>query len=133
MIMDLGSVFVALAQPLILDGKWRFTAVATHLKAGLTSEAEVIRVGQARSLLHQLWGHNNVILLADLNAHCRPWIDDNNKMVQPQVYPLLTSELWSAYQEVLGDEPDFTSWGGWSGRDVRGVFDYIFFRGDLLT
>jgi len=122
-----------LAQPLILDGKWKFTAVATHLKAGLSADAESMRLGQAKSLLYQLRNHTDVLVLADLNAHCRPWLDDANKQVQPQAYSLLASQLWSAYQTVLGDEPDFTTYSGWAGRDVRLVADYIFFRGDLFT
>lgn len=133
MTLDLGSVFVAAAQPLIIDNKWRFTAVATHLKAGLNQQAETMRVGQAKSLLWQLWGHENVIILADLNAHCRAWLNDEKVEVKPQAYPLLTDELWSCYKEVLGDEPDFTCWGGFAGRDVRGVFDYIMYRGDILS
>lgn len=131
--LSLGSVFVALAQPLILDNKWRFTAVATHLKAGLAKEAETMRTNQVESLLWQLWGHENVVLLADLNAHCRQWWDDKKSAVQPRAYPTLSKELWSAYKAVLGDEPNFTSWGGWADRDVRGVFDYIFFRGDIFS
>lgn len=130
---DLGSVFVAAAQQLILDNKWSLTAVATHLKAGLAQQNEAMRVGQAKALLWQLWGHENVILLADLNAHCRPWLNDQNVEVKPQAYPLLTKELRSVYNQVLGDEPDFTCWGGFSGRDVRGVFDYIMFRGSIFS
>merc|ERR1719215_285061 len=93
-----------------------------------------MRMGQARSLVQHLTmcGQENVLLMADLNAHCRPWLDDKAAEVQPLTYPLLSQDLWSAYDQVLGEEPDFTSWGGWAGRDVRGVFDYIFFRGETM-
>jgi len=131
--LDLGGVFVAHAQPLILDEAWRFVAVATHLKAGLTADAEGKRVQQARSLMQQLSFFKDVLILADLNSNCCSWIDDTGTMVQPQVYPLLASRFRSAYQSVLGEEPGFTSWGGWAGRDVRGVFDYILFKGNLLS
>lgn len=130
--LGVGSVHVALAQPLVLEDNWHLTAVATHLKAGLNLDAETMRLSQVRSLVQQIRGHENVILLADLNAHCRPWLDDTTSTITPQAYPCLANVLWSAYKEVLGDEPDFTSWGGWADRDVRGVFDYIFFRGELL-
>merc|ERR1712100_837800 len=124
---------MGLAQPLVLDGKAKFTVVATHLKAGLGADAEAMRFGQAKSLLDQLWVHKDVLLLADLNAHCRPWLDDAEKEVTPKAYPLLASQLWSAYHSVLGDEPDFTTWSGWAGRDVRLVADYVFFRGEMFT
>mmetsp|Transcript_63509 Transcript_63509/g.186355 ORF Transcript_63509/g.186355 Transcript_63509/m.186355 type:complete len:570 (-) Transcript_63509:46-1755(-) len=67
------SVHVALAQPLLLDGTWPFLAVVTHLKAGLSAEAEEIRERQAGALLERLEVHPDVVLMADLNAHCRPW------------------------------------------------------------
>lgn len=67
------SIHVALAQRLTLDGCWHFTGVATHLKAGLTEDAEDARAAQADALLESLAGHGDAVLLADLNAHCRPW------------------------------------------------------------
>lgn len=132
--LALGSVFVALAQPLKFSEESCacFTAVVTHLKAGVSAEAESARTVQARELLRKLEGQENVVLLADLNAHCRPWLGDKQALIQPQAYPLLCRALRSAYSEVLGDEPAFTSWGGWAGRDVRGVFDYVFVRGPLF-
>eukprot|EP00747_Dinoflagellata_sp_TGD_P202160 gnl/TRDRNA2_/TRDRNA2_75654_c0_seq1.p1 gnl/TRDRNA2_/TRDRNA2_75654_c0~~gnl/TRDRNA2_/TRDRNA2_75654_c0_seq1.p1 ORF type:complete len:408 (+),score=66.87 gnl/TRDRNA2_/TRDRNA2_75654_c0_seq1:82-1305(+) len=135
MILGLGaSVHVAVAQPLMLDGSDNvITAVVTHFKAGLDVEAERMREVQARSLLQQLRGHREVILLADLNAHCRPWTDGTGATVQPMAYPLLGTTLHSAYATVTGTEPAFTHWGGLADREVRGVFDYVFFRGPRLA
>lgn len=72
------------------------------------------------------------MLLADLNAHCRPFLPLEGGSVEPLVYKMLAETFRSAYSEVLEDEPDFTCWGGFRDRDVRGVFDYIFLRGAQL-
>ena len=53
-------------------------------------------------------------------------------MVAPHTHAILSSELRSAYEAVTGNEPEFTSWGGWIDRDVRCVFDYILFRGPVF-
>jgi len=138
------TVHVALAQPLILDGSVRFTAVATHLKAGLTEEAESARVQQAEVLLQRLGRHANAVLLADLNSHCRPVAlgggpdatreaTAEQRELEPRTYPLLTSELRSVCQEVLGTEPNYTCWGGWEDREVRLICDYALLKGPLLT
>lgn len=133
------SVHVALAQPLLLDGALRFTAVCTHLKAGLVEEAESMRATQAAKLLQFLDRHTNAVVLADLNAHCRqtlvagrPHTAHSDELLEPRAYPLLTGELRSAYKEVLSDEPNYTCWGGWSDREVRLVCDYILLKGDLF-
>eukprot|EP00929_Paragymnodinium_shiwhaense_P105349 TRINITY_DN70325_c0_g1_i1.p1 TRINITY_DN70325_c0_g1~~TRINITY_DN70325_c0_g1_i1.p1 ORF type:complete len:382 (+),score=102.66 TRINITY_DN70325_c0_g1_i1:84-1229(+) len=133
-----GTVHVALVQQLILDDAHRVTAVSTHLKAGLTPDAEMIRYKQAESLLKYLKGRRDVVLMADLNANCRPFLAPLSEcpagtMVHPKAYPTLTRSLRSVYQSVLGEEPPFTSWGGWVGRDVRGVFDYILLRSDVMA
>eukprot|EP00928_Gymnodinium_smaydae_P022944 TRINITY_DN19113_c0_g1_i2.p1 TRINITY_DN19113_c0_g1~~TRINITY_DN19113_c0_g1_i2.p1 ORF type:complete len:306 (-),score=58.25 TRINITY_DN19113_c0_g1_i2:233-1150(-) len=132
------SVHVALAQPLCLDGTTRFTAVATHLKAGLSEEAESAREDQASTLLQRLKNHASAVVLADLNAHCRPATTGEvadagtDLLLQPRAYPLLAETLRSAYKTVLGDEPSFTCWGGWIDREVRLVCDYILLKGCLF-
>lgn len=137
------SVHVALAQPLCLDGQWRFTAVATHLKAGLTEDAETARVQQAEVLLQKASRHANLVLLADLNSHCTPVAlgggpeaasvaAEEERKLEPRAYPLLAGSLSSACRDVLGDEPNFTCWGGWEDREVRLICDYVLVKGDLL-
>lgn len=143
------SVHVALAQSLLLDGVFSFTAVVTHLKAGVNQNAEDMRFQQATALLELLKPQRNVVLLADLNAHCRAFTSyesydsryEEGKdqpegrgppqkiTVQTKSYPLICETLQSAYKTILGDEPSFTCWGGWTDREVRGVFDYIFVKG----
>jgi exonuclease III len=122
------SVHVALAQPLVL---WETGAevlpVVTHLKAGLDAGSENVRFAQSAQLLEMLAHQASpVILLADLNAHCRPFNPRDGGPVEPIVYKLLSSYFSSAYRDVLQEEPDFTCWAGYQDRDVRGVFDYIF-------
>lgn len=141
-IWPLGSgVHVALAQPLVFNGSWPVLAVSTHLKAGLTAEAEAVRKRQVAELLRRLEAHVNAVVMADLNAHCRQteWCRGlqcatAGGLVQPEAYPLITGEraLRSAYREVLNDEPDFTCWGGWANREVRLACDYILFKGEML-
>jgi len=132
------SVHVALAQTLCLDEERRFTAVATHFKAGLSEEAENARVEQASVLLQRLRNHPNAVVLADLNATCRPVAAGGGPdgapeaQLEPRAYPLLAETLQSACRTVLGDEPSFTCWGGWEDREVRLVCDYVFLKGALL-
>lgn len=151
------TVHVALAQVLKVSGGPSFTAVATHLKAGLGEEAETQRTEQASFLLGQLKSHQNAIVLADLNAHCRPTQRSGEppppppppaggkaagksksssvgrlEEQEPRAYPLLCKSMQSAYAMVLGDEPSFTCWGGWVDREVRLVCDYILLKGCKL-
>lgn len=133
------TVHVALAQPLLLDGRVRLTAVCTHLKAGQNKDAEGVRTEQATALLKRLARHANAVVLADINAHCReslvvgrPESEHAEEVLQPQVYPMLTTELRSAYREVLDDEPSYTTWGGWMDQECRLVCDYILLRGGLF-
>lgn len=149
------TVHVALAQSLMLDGKCSFTAVATHLKAGISDEAEGTRVEQAKSLLQQLGGRRDAIVLADLNSHCRatrksgtpppegtsggtcaasavPGQAPPSLELEPRAYPLLRGALGSAYEAVLGEEPSFTCWGGYVDRETRLVCDYILLKGSTL-
>jgi len=137
------SVHIALAQPLCLDGVHRLTGVVTHLKAGITEEAEDARLEQATVLLQRLRNHPNAVILADLNSHCRQVAlgggpdsareaAEEGMLLEPRAYPLLASSLQSVCQAVLGDEPSFTCWGGWEDREVRLVCDYILLKGELL-
>jgi len=133
------SVHVALAQRLCLDNKWQFLAVATHLKAGLFSEAETAREKQSHRLLQLLKPHPSAIVLADLNAHCGVPVTSGGSdaevkgtMSQPRAYPLLVNSLKSAYKAVQGEEPNFTCWGGWADREVRIICDYILTKGTMF-
>mmetsp|Transcript_43883 Transcript_43883/g.82372 ORF Transcript_43883/g.82372 Transcript_43883/m.82372 type:complete len:743 (+) Transcript_43883:91-2319(+) len=125
-----GSVHVALAQRLqSLDGHLEFLAVTTHLKAGMTELAERERYDQFKALRRQIYCTVPCLpamVLADLNSHCRPLQGDGGQSVQPLVYDYLTSSGFRSFpREVLGNEMQFTCWGGWQGYDVSGVFDYI--------
>lgn len=130
-VLPLGvSVHVALVQPLCLKNGCTLLAVVTHLKAGLDIGAENVRRAQAEALLGQLVHRPEpVVMLADLNAHCRDFTTVEGAPVPPWTYGLVTAGGYrSAYQDVDGEEPEYTCWGGWSDRDVRGVFDYILLR-----
>ena len=81
------------------EGELLLTAVATHFKAGLSPEAEDMRMEQVESLLAQLGSVSGcVVLFADLNAHCRELLYPVEKaggeaastvVSVPKVYPRL--------------------------------------------
>lgn len=143
-----GTVHVALAQRLHLLSERAnndtfdevtFTAVVTHLKAGLNSDAENLRAKQACALLKCIRQHPNVILMADMNAHPRPFVPQvkadgrPSADVDPMAYEVLSKSLRSAYAEALGEENAFTCWGGMVDKEARGAFDYIFVRGGIFS
>lgn len=125
-----GSVHVALAQRLqSLDGRMEFLAVTTHLKAGMTELAERERYDQFKALYRQICRTKPrlpTMVLADLNSHCRDLQGDCGQTVKPLVYDYFSSNGFRSFpKEVIGNEMQFTCWGGWQGYDVSGVFDYI--------
>eukprot|EP00929_Paragymnodinium_shiwhaense_P096194 TRINITY_DN57722_c0_g1_i2.p1 TRINITY_DN57722_c0_g1~~TRINITY_DN57722_c0_g1_i2.p1 ORF type:complete len:308 (-),score=15.74 TRINITY_DN57722_c0_g1_i2:171-1094(-) len=126
-----GSTHVALGINLTLDGEHSFTVCVSHLKAGIRVADEVQRESQAKYLLEQ-FRDQNLILLGDLNGHCRPFKATHETWINPRMYKRLHEDfhLQSAYREVMGREPNFTCWAGLVDREVRGVFDYIMFRKD---
>eukprot|EP00747_Dinoflagellata_sp_TGD_P185825 gnl/TRDRNA2_/TRDRNA2_42570_c0_seq1.p1 gnl/TRDRNA2_/TRDRNA2_42570_c0~~gnl/TRDRNA2_/TRDRNA2_42570_c0_seq1.p1 ORF type:complete len:437 (-),score=64.75 gnl/TRDRNA2_/TRDRNA2_42570_c0_seq1:21-1331(-) len=132
-----GSVHVAIAQRLRLDGEGgpELLAVATHFKAGLTDEAEKIRLQQAEGMVkHIRSARVPALVLADLNSSCRPLLGEGALQLEPQVYPYLAkSGFRSVMKVVAGSEPSFTCWGGWRGYDVSSVFDYIMLFGKRLV
>lgn len=127
------SVHVALAQKLRL-GRQTFLAVVTHLKAGLNSHAESVRMGQAQSLLERIRkAQAPTVLLADLNAHCGDLHCDSGEKIAPQTYQVLRDGGFrSAVLEVFGREPQFTCWGGWEDREIRACFDYVLCLGQRI-
>jgi endonuclease/exonuclease/phosphatase family metal-dependent hydrolase len=128
------SVHVALAQSLVLADGQSILAVVTHLKAGLDAGAENMRRAQVSGLL-QILAHQiePVVLLADLNAHCRPFTPAEGAPVEPFAYTMMLQSFRSAYKEALDDELDFTCWAGYHDRDIRGVFDYILLRNEARS
>ncbi|CAD7953740.1 unnamed protein product [Amoebophrya sp. A25] len=132
----------------------------THLKAGFSEAMESLRVEQVKGLAwhisefdaetSRIYGANKckaVVLAADLNSHCRPYVNtitvegDQVKTLQdpvlPSVVPFLErlgfrnaveSRSGTAALNPASTEdtyPAYTTWAGWMDRDVKAVLDYV--------
>lgn len=121
------SVHVALAQRLVLGGKETICCV-THLKAGMNEKGEAARETQMANLLQALGemqaAHEveSVIVAGDLNSH---HADLTEPPVAAKVAPqLVQSGFVNAYASA-DDNRGFTTWAGWSAREVKATIDAI--------
>lgn len=130
------SVHIALAQRLQLDDRLEFWAITSHLKAGLSQSAEFERLAQISAIRRQIGNcepRAPVLVLADLNSHCRALNGNDGVSISPHVYDYITQHGFrSLVKDAIGMEMQFTCWGGWQNFDVAGVFDYVLSYEDHL-
>jgi len=85
-----------------------FVVGGCHLKSTKKSKGEVSRLDQCKQIVKILEGEfygRPVILGADMNAEAK------STMYDALAYPYVTGNgMVSAYQSVLGKEPEYTSW-----------------------
>merc|ERR1711920_849371 len=119
-----------------------FVIAGCHLKSTKRVKGEKIRLDQCEQILHILRRHfqdTPVILAADLNAEAE---SSNYTDYKPLVYPFLNEKMPSAYKNVRGKEPEFTSWKfrideGFKGGDKvvewKYTIDFIFHSPNLKS
>jgi len=114
------------------EGVTPFWFAVTHLHAKKSEEGEKVRCQQIQQLLDRLLSKRSPCLLAmDMNAAPK-----SNGLAS---YPALAYEaarkhplgLSSAYEEVMGEEPPFTTWKLRGEVEAKHTIDYIFMTGEL--
>jgi len=128
----------------------QFDVWATHLKAGRNNKAEEWRLSQVNTLLYYMKKFSNkvpILFCGDLNAHFQPLINDQGDIVDAKVYPaILNGKVKSKYNNNKNDKHGkkrdnyvlkfqsvwnndarntFSTWAGWSDRDVKCCLDYV--------
>lgn len=114
------------------DIKKSFAIGCVHLKSAKKASGEEVRLDQAKqvlSLYKQNYGDIPQILLADLNGESS---ENVTRDYEPKAHPFIVeSEFQSAYKQVLGAEPDFTSWKYRANDEFRYTIDFIFHTKDI--
>ncbi|GAB5358212.1 hypothetical protein AAMO2058_000438500 [Amorphochlora amoebiformis] len=108
-------------------GNRTFVVVNTHLKAGLEQPYEDFRVEQLKCLLERVKDfqrkNEDIVLCGDLNAHIETY-----DSVKALAYPFLKQ---CGFLNAYGQYPLYTHWGGWIDCEVKVVFDYILYLGNI--
>jgi len=119
-------VHVAVMLRMMLNGR-SMVVVNTHLKAGLEQTYEDFRVEQLKCLLEKVkdfqQNKEDIILCGDLNAHF-----ENYDPVRALVYPFLKM---CGFRNAYGSRPFYTHWGAWADCEVKVIFDYIMYLGNM--
>jgi len=104
-----------------------FAVGSTHLKSSKKASGETVRLDQAKQLVRlyeQHYGDVPWILLADINGESA---ENITRDYQPKAYPFIIGSVFqSAYKQVLGAEPDFTSWKVRAHEVFRYTVDFVF-------
>lgn len=119
---------VAILATLRIMGLASPIAVAvTHLRAAKTPEGEQTRRFQAQQLLERLSAKGlPSVVASDLNAAS---VRGTATAYSPEAYSTMVMHplaLRSAYAQVLGEEPQYTTWKRKRGKEVRHTIDYLF-------
>jgi len=120
------NVHVAMMLRMQIDSR-SVIIVNTHLKAGLEQHYEDFRVEQLKCLLEKVKDFQkedeDIILCGDLNSHVETY-----ESVKAVAYPFLTQ---CGFRNAYGRKPKYTHWGGWMDSEVKMVFDYILYLGNV--
>jgi len=112
--------------------KKSFAIGCVHLKSTKKVSGEEARLDQAKQVVshfEQKYKDIPRILLADLNGESS---ENVTRGYEPKAYPFITdSGFQSAYKEVLGAEPDFTSWKFRAKEEFRYTIDFMFHTKDI--
>ena len=125
---------VAILATLQVKGATPIVAAVTHLSAAKTAEGEHVRAQQMQELLQNLARYKLPCIVGlDMNA------EPGGNKYAAEAYPLAISKkinlgeheapLRSAYAEVMGTEPSWTTWKKRSGNgktgEVSHTIDYV--------
>mmetsp|Transcript_105992 Transcript_105992/g.187745 ORF Transcript_105992/g.187745 Transcript_105992/m.187745 type:complete len:385 (+) Transcript_105992:80-1234(+) len=122
---------VALLATLQTSGSVPFVVAVTHLVAPKNRKGERTRAQQVLQLVDRLHAKGLPCLITtDLNASPI----QGSKDYAPEAYPVATTHtlrLHSAYADILGSEPEYTTWKRRGDHEDHHTIDYIFLSESL--